>query len=382
MYGDPGKLLGLHLVMSNLRRMEQNVGLESISCAVCGSRPVFKCSRCRKTFYCGRQHQKKHWMSHKINCSLHVKIKSKDAIQKARKTSHESVLPTYCRENFYILDRPEYTSLNEMCSRMIISLQAFGFCVIDNLLKENLSDKILLECVSRYGEPGHFSAGKVSQVKKNPGYEHPEDDPSTHLRDEDIRGDQVTWLGDRDQSAPNITMLVKVFDQLALFLSRSGKFSDCNIKSRTRTMIACYPGNDTSYKKHVDNPNGDGRRLTFIFYLNKNYEREKNGGVLRIHKAKSRTHDIEPRFGRLIIFWSDKRTVHEVLPSFTTRFAISVWYFDADERARAMERSRKPEERKGITCVCVSREINIGNEDSSQNEQCQQCVCEKSSVHR
>uniref|UniRef100_A0AAY4EAZ6 hypoxia-inducible factor-proline dioxygenase n=1 Tax=Denticeps clupeoides TaxID=299321 RepID=A0AAY4EAZ6_9TELE len=104
-------------------------------------------------------------------------------------------------------------------------------------------------------------------------------------------------------------------------------------------MVACYPGKQTGYVRHVDNPNGDGRCITCIYYLNKNWDPQEHGGLLRIFpEGRTQSADIVPVFDRLLFFWSDRRNPHEVQPTFANRYAITVWYFDADERAQAKEK--------------------------------------------
>ncbi|CAB1347598.1 unnamed protein product, partial [Coregonus sp. 'balchen'] len=97
-------------------------------------------------------------------------------------------------------------------------------------------------------------------------------------------------------------------------------------------MVACYPGNGTGYIRHVDNPNGDGRCITCIYYLNKNWDVKVQGDLSR---GESVVANIEPLFDRLLIFWSDRRNPHEGVS-----YAITVWYFDAKERAEAKEKYR------------------------------------------
>lgn len=65
------------------------------------------------------------------------------------------------------------------------------------------------------------------------------------------------------------------------------KLGNYKINGRTKAMVACYPGNGTGYVRYVDNPNGDGRCVTCIYYLNKEWGAKVSGGILRIfQKAK------------------------------------------------------------------------------------------------
>ncbi|KAI4469124.1 egl nine -related [Holotrichia oblita] len=106
-------------------------------------------------------------------------------------------------------------------------------------------------------------------------------------------------------------------------------------------MVACYPGSGSHYVKHVDNPNKDGRCITAIYYLNLDWDVKRSGGLLRIFPEGWRgdkVADIEPVFDRLLFFWSDRRNPHEVQPAYHTRYAITLWYFDAVEREEACRR--------------------------------------------
>ncbi|KAJ8941369.1 hypothetical protein NQ314_010432 [Rhamnusium bicolor] len=109
-------------------------------------------------------------------------------------------------------------------------------------------------------------------------------------------------------------------------------------------MVACYPGLGSRYVKHVDNPNRDGRCITAIYYLNLNWDVRNSGGLLRIFPEgwrEDKVADIEPLFDRLLFFWSDRRNPHEVQPAYHTRYAITLWYFDAAERDEALRRYEK-----------------------------------------
>jgi hypothetical protein len=114
-------------------------------------------------------------------------------------------------------------------------------------------------------------------------------------------------------------------------------------------MVTCYPGNGARYIRHCDNPNRNGRRLTVLYYLNFDWQ-EGDGGELRIYPPEATSKpsaeggskdaglpilDLPPRGDSMVLFFSDTRVPHEVLPAHKARYAVTHWFYDTEERQHA-----------------------------------------------
>ncbi|TRY58002.1 hypothetical protein DNTS_027354, partial [Danionella cerebrum] len=213
-------------------------------------------------------------------------------------------------------------------------MKLYGICVKDGFLGEQLGSRILEE-VDILNHSGKFRGGQLVSQKNIPS--------------KNIRGDQITWVEGNEPGCENIGKLMAHIDEAIMRIAGNRQLGHYDISGRTKAMVACYPGSGTGYVRHVDNPNGDGRCLTCIYYLNKNWDVKIHGGLLQIFpEGRNVVANIEPLFDRLLIFWSDRRNPHEVKPSFSTRYAITVWYFDAQERAEAKEKYRLAAGQKGV----------------------------------
>lgn len=103
-------------------------------------------------------------------------------------------------------------------------------------------------------------------------------------------------------------------------------------------------GDGARFARHIDNTTLDGRRLTAVIYLNPGWTPEQ-GGALRVtplgtngHPLRDEVVDISPVAGRLVVFYSSE-IAHEVLPTFGERHALTIWYYDTNERQAAVEKA-------------------------------------------
>ncbi|CDQ61377.1 unnamed protein product [Oncorhynchus mykiss] len=330
---------------------------------------LLKCGRCLNSFYCSKEHQKADWKKHKQFCReaekpQYKQLKKKSTEQQSKKASQSTTntglsnppaggermkdLITSATRSGSVSDSKQTGEGIKLSSKtngqtmsppqklamdyIVPCMNKHGICVVDNFLGEETGLSIL-EDVRALHKTGKFTDGQLVSQRSD----------ST----KDIRGDKITWTEGREPGCEKVAFLMSRMDDMVRHCN--GKLGNYRINGRTKAMVACYPGDGTGYVRHVDNPNGDGRCVTCIYYLNKDWEAKKHGGILRIFpEAKAQFVDIEPKFDRLLFFWSDRRNPHEVQPAYYTRYAITVWYFDADERARAKEKYLTSAGEKGV----------------------------------
>ncbi|XP_060068397.1 egl nine homolog 1-like [Ylistrum balloti] len=230
-------------------------------------------------------------------------------------------------------------SRNKALAQYVVNcLNKYGICVVDNFLGESKGQEILENVMSLH-KSGTFSGGQVIDQSMK----------STKR----IRGDIITWVDGTEPGCDNVQFLISSVD--AVILQCAGQLGHFDINGRTKAMVACYPGKGSHYMRHVDNPNGDGRCVTCIYYLNKDWEAKVNGGLLKIFpEGQNTVASIEPKFDRLLFFWSDRRNPHEVMPAYKTRYAITVWYYDSKERRRAVKKFKGNKNSKQTSVPLIS----------------------------
>ncbi|XP_054155787.1 prolyl hydroxylase EGLN3-like [Oppia nitens] len=223
------------------------------------------------------------------------------------------------------------TKLDKLCHELVQRLNYQGICVFDNFM-----DNIVAGCLQN----------EVQQLYKSTDFQYGMLSNNNLIRN--IRGDLIYWITGNESNCYHIHGLIKTIDLIVFKcnkLANNGLMGVYNIKSRTPAMVACYPGNGSRFMKHADNYSGDGRCITCIYYVNREWQYLRDGGCLRVYPNQiSGNHpymDIEPVSDRLVLFWSDRRNLHEVMPSNRFRFAITVWYLDEEERRQYKQTNKQ-----------------------------------------
>ena len=134
----------------------------------------------------------------------------------------------------------------------------------------------------------------------------------------EIRNDRIHWLDEADLSEVQARYYA-VLDSIKDFLNRELYIGIASFEGH----YAVYP-EGSFYKAHLDRfQDADERLMSCILYLNENWQRA-DGGQLRLH-LESKTIEIEPEGGNIILFYSDQ-VLHEVLAAKKERWSLTGWF--------------------------------------------------------
>eukprot|EP00730_Choanoeca_flexa_P003302 TRINITY_DN11359_c1_g1_i1.p1 TRINITY_DN11359_c1_g1~~TRINITY_DN11359_c1_g1_i1.p1 ORF type:complete len:725 (+),score=117.91 TRINITY_DN11359_c1_g1_i1:1797-3971(+) len=304
----------------------------------------------------------------------HVQARQEQsAVQAAPVTNIPSDNPRYAQVQGLLQDEPDVA---RYAAGLAEQLQQQHYVVIPNLLGA-VSKQLKREVTAAF-ERGDLDNGKLGGGKAG---------TNTKYVLEKIRGDHVGWFNQdpcyddstgrehvslseegKDGSVPSDHPRCWQGHGLKTFTRKMNTMVQLvsafvpelhGIDTRSEAMVTCYPGNRARYIRHVDNPHGNGRKLTVLYYLNHDW-RQGDGGELRVYRSsqhgevdsdddndkidgeKDKTEhyvDLPPTGDTMVMFFSDTRVPHEVLPTHKPRYAITHWFYDTAERELAEQRT-------------------------------------------
>ena len=218
--------------------------------------------------------------------------------------------------------------MDDSLERIGSQLNGQGYCVLDNFLTDGQAQELRSEVAACHAA-GRLEAGGLVNGKL------PSADEAKYA-DRATRGDVIGWFDSGQTEWPHGRALEGYLLKLGTLVSelQTSVPELSKITSRSKAMVACYPGGGARYIKHVDNDGKHAlcktRLLTALIYLNDGWE-EGDGGELTIFRAddENAVRRVLPPVGnRVLLFWSDWRTPHEVRPSEKLRYSVTLWLLD------------------------------------------------------
>ena len=140
---------------------------------------------------------------------------------------------------------------------------------------------------------------------------------------EEVRGDEILWLGDAVR-APEAERLLR---EELVALQRAINAETFLGLDEFEGHYAAYPPG-AAYARHLDRFREENQRVvSLVLYLNPAWA-EQDGGELRLYadaSAPAAAATIQPRAGTLVCFLSE-RVPHEVMASRRTRLRLTGWF--------------------------------------------------------
>lgn len=177
-----------------------------------------------------------------------------------------------------------------------------GYWLGQNLVSPSLVDRIIADLDNYRGQQAFRPAAIGSQ----------------QLLTSQIRGDEICWWQPESPS-PTQTSLLSLINHFKIFINRNLYLGAHEIELH----YAIY-GSGAGYQRHLDQIRGSQRRqISFVFYLNKNWRSQQDGGELILY-TRTEPVTIEPEAGTCLCFLSSE-IEHEVRPARRERLSLTGW---------------------------------------------------------
>ncbi|XP_065675769.1 uncharacterized protein LOC136073894 isoform X2 [Hydra vulgaris] len=256
-----------------------------VACAICKSRTVFKCSRCKRVFYCSKTHQIEHWKHHKLVCQ-----------PKFFQRTITCLGPKDC-----FVDASRVTK-EELVVFISSSLSKVGLCVLDNYLNDDIAKRVFFESQTICGGNSFNNFGETLIIK---------------------------YLSKNTSLYPTIFNLQLSFNNLVDLASqdmKNNKILDKGLYVQHICRSARYNlKSDIFYENAFEKSLFNESVISCSYYSTHNYNR-LNGGLSRYYIQNNKIVDIEPMFNRLVVFLANGKVIKKCSPSNIDLLIISALY--------------------------------------------------------
>eukprot|EP00439_Symbiodinium_sp_Y106_P060221 s1483_g8.t2 len=252
-----------------------------------------------------------------------------------------------------------------------------GVCVIPNFLGNGRAAALRRASLALFADggmaPGALGGSDGRGIQRN------------------FRGDFVAWLGPRGVNEPTkrcraegaVRATLRAGSKLleddhpfevpsaTLWTSLLGPLTtqlDMTVATlrpdldRGEVMASVYPPDcGAQFRRHLDNPCDDGRRISAVYYVNPGWKRE-DGALLRCWSRHGEVEEILPSEDTLVLFEADS-IEHEVTQNSSTgifpdgyRCAFTCWYWEGrapnvDTPRRRRSRSNRRQRKWRYLCI-------------------------------
>jgi len=178
-----------------------------------------------------------------------------------------------------------------------------SFVVVDHVLPDQVVQNLHAEIIAA-DEENQLHHAKISQQG---------------IQENSIRSDLIAWI-DESNPSPALKIYLDFLEQLRLQINQEFQLGLFEHEMHYTLYRA-----GSFYKKHVDQfKTNKSRQLSFILYLNADWQRQEGGELMLFDEYDRVITKILPHANQFVCFFSD--IPHEVCITHRERLSVTGWF--------------------------------------------------------